>query len=62
MSTPDYDTIHRVYRDAAQVIERLPESTETRRAAEHLKLARDYTFRARERAGPADEPGQGRYG
>jgi hypothetical protein len=47
---PDYQRIEEAYQGVTEIIQRLPESTESRRATDHLKLAEDYTYQARERA------------
>ena len=47
---PQYQDIEDAYKAPKKVVNWLPESTETRRALEHLKIAEDYTMQARERA------------
>lgn len=48
---PDYETIERAYDwTRNEILGNLPESTESRRALDHLKLAEDYTLIAREKA------------
>jgi hypothetical protein len=47
---PDYQHIEEAYRGVTEVIGKLPESIEARRATDHLKLAEGYTYQARERA------------
>lgn len=47
-----YQEIEDAYRGVSEVIDKLPASTDTRRATDHLKLAEDYTYRARERVKP----------
>ena len=49
---PQYQQIEDAYKGVAEVIDKLPESTETRRATEHLKLSESYTIQARERVKP----------
>ena len=52
---PDYEGIERVYKAVEQVIEAIPENTETRRALHHLEIAEKYSYEAREKAGPLGE-------
>lgn len=47
---PDYQHIEDAYKGVTEVIGKLPESTEARRATDHLKIAANYTYEARERA------------
>ena len=47
-----YQEIEEAFTTPKDVITRLPESTETRRAVDHLKLAERYTMEARERVRP----------
>jgi hypothetical protein len=50
---PDYETLEAVIETAPkQLIARLPDSTEARRAAEHIDLAYRYAKEARERIKP----------
>ena len=46
---PQYEQIEKAFKVPAEIIERLPSSTETRRAGELLKQAEAYTREARER-------------
>lgn len=50
---PDHETLEAVIETAPKaLISRLPESTESRRAAEHIDLAYQYAKEARERVKP----------
>jgi hypothetical protein len=49
---PQYQQIEDAYKGVADVIDKLPESSVARRATDHLKLAEDYTYQARERVKP----------
>lgn len=49
---PHHEEIEQSFLAPAKVLARLPVNTETKRALEHLEIARDYTFRARERVRP----------
>jgi hypothetical protein len=56
---PQYQQIEDAYRGVTEVIGKLPECTETRRATDHLKLSEKYTMEARERVKPdLTEPAQ----
>ena len=51
MSTlPDHETIERAYATPIDLVHKLPETTEARRAAHHLELAKRYTQETIERA------------
>lgn len=49
---PDCQAIEDAWKPVEQILERLPDNTERRRAEDLVKIATDYTFRAREK--PAD--------
>ncbi len=55
MALPDSETIERAFQAPVEVIEKLPESTESRRALDLVKLAERYTKEARERAKAKEE-------
>lgn len=50
MDIPSHESIENAYRQAKEVTAKLPESTESRRAQEHLGLAEKYVHEARDRA------------
>jgi hypothetical protein len=52
MDIPTHESIENAYKQAKEVTERLPESTESRRAQEHLGLAEKYVHEARDRSKP----------
>ena len=47
-----YQEIEEAFTAPQNVISRLPESTESRQAVDHLKMAERYTLEARERVRP----------
>ena len=57
MARPDYQSIEDAYNQPANIINALPESTESRSATRHLELSRKYAYEARERVKP--EPVEG---
>lgn len=46
---PDHQTIEDAFAPAKDVLKRLPETTESKRAADHLKMAQDYAHETRDR-------------
>lgn len=49
MDLPTHEVIENAYKQAKEVTAKLPESTESKRAQEHLKLAEAYVHEARDR-------------
>lgn len=49
MVRPDYQSIEDAYAEPARILDALPSSTESRRAAELLDQSRKYAYEARER-------------
>lgn len=66
MNVPDYQELESAFGRPKELLGRLPECTESRRAREHLDLAKKYAYESREkvrpdRTGAVDGPAEAVY-
>ena len=55
MTVPNHQQIEEAYKATSEVIARIPENTETKRALHHLEIAEQLTYEARERTQPCTD-------